>query len=184
MIKNHVHTRSNIAATKKNKFDERQNDIDSLAILIRERASDLKGGLFLSLFSTAEIFSRFVEIETSKRLLNPTLFAILHTLILRGGSLPPTEISQMIFRSKHAVTRAVDNLEKSGLVKRQLSKDDRRVRQVFITQKGLDFIKANTNETRKLDDSAMSCLSIDQAEQLKGILSVVRKHLLSLMPPS
>jgi DNA-binding MarR family transcriptional regulator len=169
---------------KTKKSNERQIALDYLVGFINERASDLKGNVFLSLYSTAEIFSRFVEIETSKRKLNPTLFTILHTLILRGGSMAPSEISPLVFRSKHAITRAVDTLENSGLVKRQLSKEDRRVRQVIITQKGLDFIKANTEETRKLDNLAMSCLSANQAEQLKSILTVLRKHLQTLMKES
>jgi DNA-binding MarR family transcriptional regulator len=167
--------------SKPKKLDERQIAIEYLTGIIRDRASDLKGNVFLSLYSTADIFSRFVEIETHKSNLNPTLFSILHTIILRNGSMAPTEISSSVFRSKHAVTRAVDTLEKSGFVKRQLSKGDRRVRQVFITQKGLDFIKSNTEETRRIDNLAMSCLNPNQAEQLKNILNILRKHLLSLM---
>jgi DNA-binding MarR family transcriptional regulator len=180
MVDRHIYRQSNIPV-KREKLDERQVAIESLATMIRESASELRGNLFLSLSNTTDIFTRYLDIETSKHLLNPTLFAILHGLIVHGGTLSPTKISTIVFRSKHAVTRAVDGLEKAGLVKRQVAKSDRRIRQVIITKKGLDFIKVNLNATRKMSETALSCLSQDQAEQLKSILSHLRKHLLSLI---
>jgi DNA-binding MarR family transcriptional regulator len=62
----------------------------------------------------------------------------------------PTEIAKRVFRSKHAVTRAIDVLEKDGLVRRGTVRGDRRIRKVNITRKGLELIQANVDDRRRL----------------------------------
>jgi DNA-binding MarR family transcriptional regulator len=111
-------------------------------------------------------------------------FIIYQILILCDGALMPTEISTMVFRYKHAVTLAVDILEKEGLIRRQVSRGDRRIRKVIITQNGLDFVKANSDETRKMDEKALSCSSQNQAAPFKSMLKRLRKHLLDLLKDS
>jgi DNA-binding MarR family transcriptional regulator len=157
------------------------SEIEPLAAEIREQASELQGEIFLSFSYTADVFNRHLDVELAKRDSSRTRFGILHNLITHGGSMTPTEIAKRVFRSKHAVTRAIDVLEKDGLVRRGAVRGDRRLRRVSITRKGLKLIATNMYDRREMSQQAMSCLNQRQSEELKVILERFRKHLLSLL---
>ncbi|MBA7686298.1 hypothetical protein ES703_94741 [subsurface metagenome] len=157
------------------------SEIQSLATEIREQASDLQGEIFLSFSYTADVFNRHLDILLAKRNSSRTRFGILHNLITHGGSMTPTEIARRVFRSKHAVTRAIDVLEKDGLVRRGAIHGDRRLRKVNITRRGLKLIAFNMDDRREIGRRAMSCLTQRQSEELRVILKRLRKHLLDMI---
>jgi DNA-binding MarR family transcriptional regulator len=161
-----------------------ESDIQPLADEIREQASELRGEIFLSFSYTADIFNRNLDIMLAKRNSSRTRFGILHNLVTHGGSMTPTEIAKRVFRSKHAVTRAIDVLEKDGLVRRGTVRGDRRLRKVSITKKGIKLIADNMDDRRESSQRAMSCLTQRQSEELKVILERLRKHLLSMIDDS
>ena len=92
-----------------------------------------------------------------------------------------TDIDRRVFRSKHAVTRAIDVLEKDGLVRRGAIHGDRRLRKVNITRRGLKLIAFNMDDRREIGRRAMSCLTQRQSEELRVILKRLRKHLLDMI---
>lgn len=157
------------------------SEIQPLATEIREQASELQGEIFLSFSYTADVFNRYLDILLAKRDSSRTRFGILHNLITHGGSMTPTEIAKRVFRSKHAVTRAIDVLEKDGLVRRGAVRGDRRLRRVSITREGLKRIAANMDDRREISQRAMSCLTQRQSEELRVILKRLRKHLLNMI---
>jgi DNA-binding MarR family transcriptional regulator len=157
------------------------SEIEPLATEIREQAGELQGEIFLSFSYTADVFNRYLDVLLTKRDSSRTRFGILHNLITHGGSMTPTEIAKRVFRSKHAVTRAIDVLEKDGLVRRGTVRGDRRLRKVSITRKGLRLIATNVDDRREISRQAMSCLNQRQSEELKVILERLRKRLLSLI---
>lgn len=53
------------------------------------------------------------------------------------GTLTQQEIAYIIQKDKNSVTQFVDNLEKKGLVTRSVSKDDRRVNNIVVTEQGM-----------------------------------------------
>jgi DNA-binding MarR family transcriptional regulator len=166
------------------KLRDRQSLLESLAGEVRSQALDLKGELLLAILYTAILFNRYLEIETAKRESNPTRFGILHNLVTHDGVMTPTNIGKRIFKSKHAVSRAVDVLEKDGLVRRQPISGDRRLRRISITRKGLDFVKSNLAEMKIISDKVFSCLNTRQAEELRIISKKLREHLLGLIDSS
>ena len=91
--------------------------VESLADDIRAQAKELRTDNLLSFVYTADILNRYLEIKLRKYGANRTQLNILHALITQGGSLRPTELSKRVFRSKHAITRAIDALEEEGLVR-------------------------------------------------------------------
>lgn len=155
------------------------DEISSLAEDLRTQASDLKDNAFASLIYTADIVNRYLAVEMAKYGARRTKYNILHTLITHGGSMTPTEMSRRVFRSKHTITRAVDSLEAEGLVRRKPIGGDRRVREVRITRKGLDAVIESVPYRRGICDTALSCLSKKQIEELRVILKQLRHHILS-----
>jgi len=63
-------------------------------------------------------------------------------VLLHKGPLPVNAIGEKILLTSGSITTAVDRLEKKGLVKRQASGDDRRVRMVHLTPKGKSLIES------------------------------------------
>jgi len=155
--------------------------LDALAKRLRVQANDLRFDNFLSFIYTFEIVNKYLDNELRKSGLNRTQMSILHILIIRGGTLTPTELSYRITRSKHATTKAVDSLESLGLTRSSGTKQDRRLRKVSITEKGLDLVEQTMSLRHTIASQAMQCLDQEEAESFQIILRRFRKHVLHLM---
>ena len=53
------------------------------------------------------------------------------------GTLTQQAIAYIIQKDKNSVTQFIDNLEKKGLVTRSVSKEDRRVNNIALTEEGM-----------------------------------------------
>ena len=89
----------------------------------------------------------------------------------------PTNISKRVYRSKHAITRSIDILEKDNLVKREPSGDDRRSINVTVTKKGINLVKKTLPDLQRASSVATSCLSKEQVEELGNLSRKLRKWL-------
>ena len=61
------------------------------------------------------------------------------------GTLTQQAIAYILQKDKNSVTQFIDNLEKKGLVTRSISKDDRRVNNIVVTEEGM-ALKDSTKE--------------------------------------
>jgi len=154
--------------------------LNSLAKRLRVQANDLRFDNFLSFIYTSEIVNKYLDTELKKFGLNRTQMSILHILIVRGGTLTPTDLSHRITRSKHATTKAVDSLENLGLTKSARTKLDRRLRRVTITEKGLDQVEQTMSLRRTIGSQAMQFLDQENAEAFQAILRRFREHVIQL----
>jgi len=68
------------------------------------------------------------------------------------GTLTQQAISFIIQKDKNSVTQFIDNLEKKGLVTRSVSKEDRRVNNIVVTEEGM----ALKNSTKQLAIETMN----------------------------
>lgn len=66
-------------------------------------------------------------------------FAVLE-ILFHLGPLNQTEICKKVLKTGGNMTLVIDNLEKSGLVERQRDPNDRRARQVHLTDAGRELI--------------------------------------------
>jgi DNA-binding MarR family transcriptional regulator len=98
-----------------------------------------------------------------------------------GGRATPTELSKRVFRSKHAITRAVDTLEKEGLVKREGIGEDRRNRKVVVTAKGLNLVRKMVPFREQIGSTITEPLTEEEARRFSSILKRLRRHLVGLM---
>ena len=140
---------------------------------------------FLSFIYTADIISRYLDFSLSKYPIGRTGFAILHHLVLNGGTITPTDLSKRVFRSKYAMTRMIDDLEKRGFVIREALNRDRRKREVSITKEGLEFVRSSSIVQRQhLGEIIFHPLGQKRLEELKKSLRYIRKHVLKLVASS
>src|SRR4030043_1087825 len=158
------------------------HELQSMADAIREQAEQLRILTFLSFVYTADVINRYLDIELARYPVGRTGFSVLHNLVLHGGTMTPTKLSDRIFRSKHAVTRVVDKLEKLGFVKRGTIGSDRRVRKVSITKEGLVFVKeSQAAGQQRVGHILLPPLDQKQIETLRTNMKQIREHALKLI---
>lgn len=158
------------------------HELQSMADEIREQAAQLRILTFLSFIYTADVVNRYLDIELARYPVGRTGFSVLHNLVLHGGTMTPTKLSDRIFRSKHAVTRVVDKLEKLGFVKRGNIGSDRRVRKVSITKEGLAFVKeSQAAGQQRVGHILLHPLDQKQIETLRTNMKQIREHALKLI---
>ena len=161
-----------------------ENSIKGIARDITAQENELRVNTLLSFLGTSDVVSRFVDTEAKEHPVTRAGFNVLHLLILHNTVMMPTEISRRTFRSKHAVTKILDTLEKQGFVKRMNagSSSDRRVRNVTITRKGIDLVKRATTQSRERSSKLLfRSLSETQLTELNEILKILRKDGLELI---
>jgi DNA-binding MarR family transcriptional regulator len=157
-------------------------ELQSMAGEIREQAAQLRVLTFLSFIYTADVVNRYLDIELARYPVGRTGFSVLHNLVLHGGTMVPTKLSERIFRSKHAVTRVVDKLEELGFVKRGNIGADRRFRKVSITKEGLEFVKeSQAAGQQRMGHLLMDPLDQEHIELLRTIMKEIREQALRLI---
>jgi DNA-binding MarR family transcriptional regulator len=155
----------------------RAGNMESIRDQVRIQANDLRVDGFLSFILTADIANRYVELALARHDMSRTDMNILHTLITHDGSMKPIDISRSVFRTPHTITSAIDKLEKKEYVRREITGQDRRIKLVSITNKGLDLVNQSMPRRQRLTSKAMSCLDQSEMEQLRSILKRLRKNL-------
>lgn len=162
-------------------YQKNEESIQSLANEIREIVQVVRFDSLLLLMYASDAVSRFLDFNLKKYGQDQTRMNILYLLIGNGGTLTPTTISERVYRSKHAITRAIDILEENHLVRRGPSRSDRRSINVTITGMGIDLVKKSLPDLQRASSIATSCLTGEQIEELKLISRKLRKWIWSSM---
>jgi len=123
-----------------------ENNAEYIETLASQLLSQEDNPLFATLhcfLDTFDIINKYIVQDLRDQPISFAAFNVLHLLIINKGTMMPTEISNGTWRSKHAVTKIIDTLEKMNMVKRlDIEGEDRRVRKVAITKKGLDLVNS------------------------------------------
>lgn len=102
-------------------------------------------------------------------------FATLEVL-LHKGPLPVNLIGEKVQLTSGSITTAIDRLEKKGLVERQLSSTDRRVRLVHLTPSGSQLIETFFERHLLALEKATSGLNQDEKTMLVSLLKKLGKQ--------
>lgn len=148
------------------------NETEKVAREIRVRE-------FPRLLNFTDIVNRFVAIhleEKSDWLKNSAL----SFLITRGGSLTPTELARLMLRSKHYMTKLIDNFEKDGLAVRERASKDRRTIQVKITPAGLEYIMKTLIDNDWMEKEVLSCLDEGEIKTLRTLIQKLRSKMVAM----
>lgn len=87
------------------------------------------------------------------------------------------QLCEATFRDKPSITRLVDNLEKSKLVKRVASKNDRRSNHIFLTKEGKTLEKKTMEVANRTLNEALEGVTNAQIEMAKKVLQTVYDNL-------
>ena len=111
--------------------------------------------------------------------ITPLHFEIM-ALLRDTGTLYTAEIGERLQIARAQMTRLLDKLVDSGIVKRQINKADRRMTNVRLTSKGKAFFEENDNKMKDAIKEMLSCLSDEELRDLTDSLSKLREIFLKL----
>ncbi|MBN2401543.1 MAG: MarR family transcriptional regulator [Spirochaetes bacterium] len=167
----------------KTSADKNENKLAVLSEQINKISKEVPIASVIAIITTDEVIADYLHREWERNESTRAGFRILNILTKNGGFMRFTDMSKKVFRSKCAVSRVVDNLEKTGLVKREMVNDDRREKRIIITKKGIEHIEETMLQRRQISKHIMSCLNEKEMETLISLLKRIRKHIQEKYPP-
>jgi DNA-binding MarR family transcriptional regulator len=87
------------------------------------------------------------------------------------------ELCNATFRDKPSITRLVDNLEKSGLVKRVASESDRRINLIYLTKPAQKLQEEAMQLAEDTLNEALETVPPEKIDVCKEVLQVVYDNL-------
>ena len=138
-----------------------------------------KGELYSFITGKASIaIARKLQKKFNNAALNLTIeqWSVLCQLWKQDGS-SQQELCTRTFRDKPSITRLVDNLEKSKLVKRVASESDRRINLVHLTRQGAELEAQTMELAEKTLNEALTGIPGDHVALCKSILHQVYENM-------
>lgn len=88
-----------------------------------------------------------------------------------------SDLARELEVGKVTIGGLIDRLETSGIVERRTDAGDRRIRRVFITQKGYDVIEQMQSIGRELNSLIMKNITLDQIHLAEEVLHEMKINL-------
>ena len=130
---------------------------------------------FAALHALARVRARIWEALDhelqAREQISMTWFEVLARLAESDGALPMNELASALLSSPSGMTRLVDRIEFSGLVRRTAHQSDRRVTLVELTDQGSDLLERVMPDIKRVVvEGFASRLTNEQAQTLRSIL--------------
>lgn len=94
--------------------------------------------------------------------------------------LSQNDLAAIIGRDKASVTRLIDNMEKKGYLRREICVDDKRVRQIFLEEKGKNLYDKTLPVMEDIIDQIQTGLSVEELDITLKTLKKVKLNLQNL----
>ena len=104
--------------------------------------------------------------------LTPVQYAVLYCL-WENDKKSPKEIAERLKLENSTISGILERMEKKDLIKRMISKEDRRFIQIMLTEKGAALEEDVLAAVEKVNEEVMSVFSKEECENLKTQLRVL-----------
>ncbi len=159
----------------------KQSRIKTLSESLVSQHDDINVYNLVSFMGMADVVFKYLEQEFDKKIgLDRTKIQILDLLLVKGGTLTPSQLSLGVNRKKITITTALDNLEKLGLIRSSRVENDRRLRLVTITDHGLDVLEKFLPLRQEIFSQAMCCFNQEEANQFRSMMTRFRENIFNL----
>ena len=138
--------------------------------------STLEEDVFVSLWRTADLLARRLELVLKSADISPTQYNVLR--ILRGApdGLPCGEIGNRMISRDPDITRLLDRLDKRGLISRTREKKDRRMILTRITALGLKLLEGLDEPVTDIHKQQLGHLGRERLKALVELLANAQEH--------
>jgi DNA-binding MarR family transcriptional regulator len=147
----------------------------------KQTADQIREVNFWLCVTFSDTIGRYCEITMNKDDISPLHAIAMYHLVCGGGTSTPTQLAEVMFRSKHSVTKIVDNLEREGFIIRDFSSKDRRVTRIKVTPAGLKYVKQNQNKAELRAKQVMDCLSADEQKTIVGLMDKMNRRMTGIL---
>ncbi|MEI6305614.1 MAG: MarR family winged helix-turn-helix transcriptional regulator [Deltaproteobacteria bacterium] len=120
---------------------------------------------YTKLMRAAESVTNRTSRPMSEAGLTISQFGVLEALYHKGP-LCQRDIAAKILKSTGNMTMVIDNLEKSGLVRRERDNEDRRFLTIHLTEKGTALVAKTFTDVTESIVANMGVLTVKEQEQL------------------
>jgi DNA-binding MarR family transcriptional regulator len=90
--------------------------------------------------------------------------------------LSQNELAFLTLRNKSSLTRLLSKMEKKGYISRQQSKEDKRINNVYLTQKGKETFTLTKPVIKKIITKMEKNITITEKEQIITILKKIQNN--------
>lgn len=104
--------------------------------------------------------------------LTPVQYAVLYCL-WENDKKSPKEIAERLKLENSTISGILERMEKKDLIKRMISKEDRRFIQIMLTEKGAALEEDVLAAVEKVNEEVMSVFSKEECENLKTQLRLL-----------
>ena len=133
------------------------------------------------LFSTMPLIGRSIRRKLIRTALDgfdkditPPHFEIIK-LLMESGSLHIAEIGERLQIARPQMTHLIERLVEHDIAERQIGKEDRRMINVSLTEKGKTLIKEHEDQIRKATMETLSSLTVGELKELSASLRTLRE---------
>ena len=144
-------------------------------------AKQIESFEFLNCMYFADTLIRYIEIVMKKDVVSRLQGQALRYLIISGNNMTPTKLARLMYRSKHSMTKIIDNLEKQGLVARDHTGKDRRVTNIKITAAGLDYVVQTYSSGEAWGEKLLDCFPPPEQKKFIDMTKVMRENIVNVM---
>ena len=102
--------------------------------------------------------------------LTASQYNVLRILRGEGKPLPCLDIADRMIQVVPAITRQIDSLEESGMIRRQRCTEDRRVVYIEITARGLAALRKLDEPVAELHEQMLTRLTVAEVRELNRLL--------------
>jgi DNA-binding MarR family transcriptional regulator len=88
-----------------------------------------------------------------------------------------SDLARLLDVGKVTIGGLIDRLEASGHVERRPDREDRRIKRIYITDKGYDVIEKMTSVGRDLNRIILKGISLDQIHQAEEVMAAMKANL-------
>jgi DNA-binding MarR family transcriptional regulator len=131
---------------------------------------------YLAIQRAYNVVSRTVSRKLAKWRLSVPQYGVIIQLY-DHETLPLSELSRLIFCGNSNLTALVDRMERAGLVQRVSNENDRRVKELRLTEKGRELAPKVIGEYRPFLHQMMSRLSPEEQRMLTDLVTRLKERL-------
>jgi len=121
------------------------------------------------MFRTARGMKKMLDTRLSEFNVTSSQATVLNTLSSQDGQ-SLSDIGKSIHLDKPAITGLADRMEKDGLVERRRTSSDRRIIQLFFTEKGKKLYRRIEKVIVDVDNELVETLTEEEIESLHSML--------------
>ena len=121
------------------------------------------------MFRTARGMKKMLDTRLSEFNVTSSQATVLNTLSYQDGQ-SLSDIGKSIHLDKPAITGLADRMEKDGLVERRRTSSDRRIIQLFFTEKGKKLYRRIEKVIVDVDNELVETLTEEEIESLHSML--------------